>query len=148
MKDKIFLDTNVLVYAHDISAGPKHKIALKIVLDLWNSDSGLLSTQVLQELFISLTKKIPKPIETKLAKEIVSALLKWEVVINDGESILSAIEIHSQYQYSFWDSLIIEAAIRGGAVLLFSEDLPDGQVIEGVKIENPFLEARKESNLC
>ena len=138
IEDKIFLDTNVLVYAHDISAGAKHKIAKKIVIDLWDSGSGLLSPQVLQEFFVSVTKKIPKPIETKLAKEIVSALLKWEVIVNDGEDILSSIEIHSRYHYSFWDSLIIEAAIRGGATLLLSEDFSDGQVIEGVKIKNPF----------
>ena len=137
-EDKVFLDTNVLVYAHDISAGEKHEIAQRIVLDLWNSNLGLLSTQVLQELFVTLTRKIPRPIETKLAKEIVSVLLKWEIMVNDGESILSAIEIHSRHHFSFWDSLIIEAAIRGGATLLLSEDLPDGQIIEGIKIKNPF----------
>ena len=74
-EDRIFLDTNILVYAYDISAGAKHKIAQKIVVDLWNSNSGVLSTQVLQEIFVTLTRKIPKPIKTKLAKEIVSALL-------------------------------------------------------------------------
>ena len=137
-EDRIFLDTNVLVYAHDISAVAKHKIAQKIVFDLWNSNSGVLSTQVLQELFVTLTGKIPKPIKTKLAKEIVSALLKWEIVVNNGESILSAIEIQSQHHFSFWDSLIIEAAIRGGATLLLSEDLPDGQIVEGIRIKNPF----------
>jgi len=115
-EDRIFLDTNILVYAYDISAGAKHKIAQKIVVDLWNSNS----------------------IKTKLAKEIVSTLLKWEVVVNNEESILSAIEIHAQHHFSFWDSLIIEAAIRGGATLLLSEDLPDGQIVEGLRIKNPF----------
>jgi len=137
-EDRIFLDTNILVYAYDISAGAKHKIAQKIVVDLWNSNSGVLSTQVLQEIFVTLTRKIPKPIKTKLAKEIVSTLLKWEVVVNNEESILSAIEIHAQHHFSFWDSLIIEAAIRGGATLLLSEDLPDGQIVEGLRIKNPF----------
>ena len=135
---KTFLDTNILVYAHDISAGIKHQTARKIIIDLWNSGSGLLSTQVLQEFFVIITKKIPKPIKPELAEKIVSDLLMWKVIVNDGESILTAIKIHSQYHYSFWDSLIIESAIAGGATLLLSEDLSDGQIIEGVRIQNPF----------
>ena len=141
MKDyKVFLDTNILIYAHDTSAGKKHTLARNIVLELWESGEGVLSTQVLQEFFVCITKKIPKPLDVKLAKEIVNNLLKWDVVINNGESILEAIEIHIQHKYSFWDSMIIEAAIRGNASLLLSEDLSDGQIINGVKIKNPFLE--------
>ena len=137
---KVFLDTNILIYAHDTSAGKKHELARNIVLELWESGEGVLSTQVLQEFFVSVTKKIPKPLDVKLAKEIVNNLLKWDVVINNGESILEAIEIHIQHKYSFWDSMIIEAAIRGNTTLLLSEDLSDGQIINGVKIKNPFLE--------
>lgn len=99
----------------------------------------MLSTQVLQELFVALTKKIPKPLDAESAKIIVSDLLKWDVIINDGESILEAIAIHAQYKYSFWDSMIIEAALQSGADLLLSEDLADGQTIGGLTINNPFL---------
>lgn len=135
---KIFLDTNVLIYAHDTSAGRKYEIARETVLDLWNRGQGLLSTQVLQEFFFSVTRKIPRPLEVRVAREIVEDLLKWEVVVNSGDSILAAIEIHSRYKYSFWDALIIQAAIQGGAILLLSEDLSDGQTIQRVKIKNPF----------
>lgn len=138
--DKIFLDTNIIIYAYDISAGKKHEIARKIILESWDSKLGLISTQVLQELFVSVTRKIPKPLDVNLAKEIIKDLLKWHVVINDEESILDAIEINLQHKYSFWDSMIIQAAIRGGARLLLIEDLTDGKVINRVTIKNPFKE--------
>lgn len=112
--DKIFLDTNIPVYGYDASAGSKHEIARKIIMDLWNSGLGLLSAQVLQEFFVSVTRKAPRPLEVKLAREVISDLLKWDVVVNDGESILEAMEIHSRYKYSFWDSMVIQAARRGG----------------------------------
>jgi len=98
----------------------------------------VISTQVLQEFFVNVTQKIPKTLDKRLAKDIVSDLLKWDVVVNDGESIIEAIEILSRYGYSFWDSLIIEAAIRSGAVVLLSEDLTHGQIINGLTIKNPF----------
>ncbi len=138
-EDKVFLDTNILVYAHDISAGEKHKIALEIMENLWDSGLGILSTQVLQEFFSIATKKIPQPLSIRSAKEVISVLLAWDVVINDGNSILEAIDIYEQQKYSFWDSLIIQAAIKGNASLLLSEDLPGGKTIEGLKIETPFI---------
>jgi predicted nucleic acid-binding protein len=136
--DKIFLDTNIIIYAYDSTAGEKYKKAKKILADLWVSGLGIVSTQVLQEFFVNVTKKIPNPLNIKLAKEIVADLLKWDVVVNDGESILKSVEIILKYKYSFWDAMIIEAAIKGGAVLLLSEDLSDGQKIKGVTIKNPF----------
>lgn len=136
---KAFLDTNILIYAHDISAEQKHEVARKIVLELWESGQGVLSTQVLQEFFYGVTKKILQPLDAQVAKELVGHLLRWDVMVNDGESILKAIDIHQRYQYSFWDSMIIQAAVKGDAALLLSEDLIDGQVINGVRIKNPFV---------
>jgi len=136
--DKVFLDTNIIIYAYDVSAGKKHEVAKKIFAQLWDSGFALISTQVLQEFFVNVTQKIPKLLDKRLARDILKDLLKWDVVINDGESVLGAVEILLRYGYSFWDSLIIEAAIRGGAVALLSEDLPDGQIISGVTIKNPF----------
>jgi predicted nucleic acid-binding protein len=136
--DKVFLDTNIIIYAYDASAGEKHHIAKKIFAELWDSGLGVVSTQVLQEFFVTITHKIPKTLDKRLAKDIVSDLLKWDVVVNDGESIIEAIEILLRYGYSFWDSLIIGAAIRGGAGVLLSEDLSHGQIIHGVTIKNPF----------
>jgi predicted nucleic acid-binding protein len=135
---KVFLDTNIIIYAYDVSAGDKHVVASKIMLDLWDSGLGVISTQVLQEFFVNVTQKIPKPLDKRLAKDILSDLLKWDVVVNDGESILEAVEILFQYGYSFRDSLIIEAAMRSGSELLLSEDLTHGQIINGLTINNPF----------
>ena len=135
---KIFIDTNIIIYAYDVSAGKKHRVAGNILNDLWDSGQGVISTQVLQEFFVNVVQKIPKPIDKKLAKEIVRDFLKWHVVVNNGGSILDAIDIYEKYGYSFWNSMIIEAAIKGGAVVLMSEDLHHGQVISGVTIRNPF----------
>ena len=137
-EDKIFIDTNIMIYAYDVSAAEKHQIASHILSDLWNSGLGVLSTQVLQEFFVNIVQKIQKPIDQKLAKEIVRDFLRWQVVVNNGDSIPDAIDIRDKYRYSFWDSMIIEAAIKGGAVFLMSEDLQHGQVISGVTISNPF----------
>ncbi len=135
---KVFLDTNIIIYAYDVSAGDKHEIARKIMVDLWDSGLGVISTQVLQEFFVNVTQKIPKLLDKRLTKDILSDLLKWDVVVNDGESILEAVEILFKYGYSFWDSLIIEAAMRSGSELLLSEDLTHGQIINGLTINNPF----------
>jgi predicted nucleic acid-binding protein len=135
---KMFIDTNILIYAFDVSAGKKHQVASHILNDLWNSGLGVLSTQVLQEFYINVVQKIQKPIDQKMAQEIIRDLLKWHVVVNNGDSILDAIDISEKYGYSFWDSLIIEAALTGGVSVLLSEDLQHGQVISGVTISNPF----------
>jgi len=136
--DKAFLDTNIIVYAYDRSAGKKHRLAADIMIELWESGRGVISTQVLQEFFVIATKKIPRPLKGNVVKEIINDLLTWEVVVNDGDSILSAIDIHLKYKYSFWDSMIIDAALKGGATVLYSEDLSDGQTVKGVTIKNPF----------
>ncbi|MBN1831488.1 MAG: PIN domain-containing protein [Deltaproteobacteria bacterium] len=136
--DKTFVDTNIIIYAYDVTAGKKHEAAENILADLWNSGLGVISTQVLQEFFVNVVQKIPNPIDKKQAKEIIRDFLKWHVVVNTGESIIEAINISQKFNYSFWDSMIIEAAIAGGAGVLLSEDLQDGQIINDVNIMNPF----------
>ena len=138
-EDKVFLDTNILVYAYDVSSGSKHDVARNIVTDLWNHRTGVLSIQVLQEFFISVTKKIPKPLDVKTTKDIVRDFLLWEAVENDGELMLAAMDVQMKYQYAFWDSLIIAAAVKSGVSMLLTEDLSNGQIIEGVLIKNPFV---------
>ena len=140
---RTFIDTNIIIYAYDASSGSKHERAREILMELWNSGDGVLSTQVLQELFVCLTGKIAKPMGARQAREIISDLLKWDVVVNDGNSILNAIEIHLKYRYSFWDSMIISSAIRANATNLLSEDLSHGQRIQWLKILNPFLDETK-----
>ena len=139
MKDvKVFLDTNILVYAYDSSSGEKHGKAVEIMRGLWNSGQGMLSTQVLQEFFVSATRKIEKPLDASAAKGIIKDLLKWKTVTIDGEIILEAINLHEQRKYSFWDSAIIASALEGGAGVLYSEDLSDKHTVKGLVIKNPF----------
>lgn len=136
---RIFLDTNILVYAYDVSAEKKHEAARDIVLNLWDSGRGILSTQVLQEFFVTATRKIAHPLPVKTAREIVTDLLLWDVVVNDGDIIRKAIDLHERHKLAFWDAMIIEAAKRGGAKVLLSEDLSHGQALSDVIIKDPFL---------
>jgi len=135
---KVFVDTNVLVYAHDTTAGRKRDMAMEAILELWNHETGVISTQVLQELFVSLTQKIPIPIDGRKARTILEDLCAWDVVVNDEQSVLAAIDLKAKYKLSFWDSLILEAARRSGATTLYSEDFSNGQQVGGLTIVNPF----------
>jgi predicted nucleic acid-binding protein len=136
--DKYFVDTNILIYAYDLSAGEKHEKAKRILIGLWETGGGMLSLEVLQEFFVNITRKVSKPLEVNRAKEIIQDFLKWDLVLADGESVVEAIELHDRYQFSFWDAMILQAALRGGASFLLSEDLAEGQTIGGLKIKNPF----------
>ena len=138
-KGKFFVDTNLLVYAYDSSAGKKWKTSLEVLSLLWTHRTGVISTQVIQELFVSLTQKVKNPIRPEMAKEIISDLVQWPLVVNDGKNILRAIDLQIKYHLSFWDSLILQAAITSKSEFLLSEDFQDGQVIESVTIVNPFL---------
>jgi predicted nucleic acid-binding protein len=135
----VFVDTNILVYAYDSSAGDKHEIAKKEIAALWDSGQGLISTQVLQELYVTLTKKVPKPVSPDLAKPIIQDLLQWKVITNDGTSILEAIEIQKKHLLSFWDALVVQAAVKGGADVLLTEDFEPGRSLDGLTIRNPFF---------
>jgi predicted nucleic acid-binding protein len=139
MPDKYFVDTNVLLYAHDRSAGLKHERARQLVEQLWDSRQGVLSTQVLQELCISLRRKIARPLPVEEIRRIIQDYLSWEIVINDSASVLQALEIELRYQTSFWDALILQAAESSGATILYSEDLAARQKYGAVQVINPLL---------
>jgi predicted nucleic acid-binding protein len=139
-ENRVFLDTNILIYAYDASAGQKNRTAKELLVELWKSKTGMLSTQVLQEFFVSVTTKIQKPLSIEKTKLIIRDLLHWEVIINDETSILNAIDIHKKHQSSFWDAMILQAAVNRGARLLYTEDMTHGQVVQGVRIVNPFKE--------
>ena len=138
MSDKIFVDTNILIYAHDIDSGLKHDTAVKVITDLWERANGILSNQVLQEFYIVVTRKIPKPISLSEARAIIKNYLKWQIEENNSNSILRASEIQEKHNISFWDALIVTAAEQAGAAKILTEDMNSGQTIEGVLIENPF----------
>jgi predicted nucleic acid-binding protein len=137
-ENRTFIDTNIIVYAYDVTAGEKHETAKKLLMGMWRSGLGLVSTQVLQELYVTLTRKIPRPVKPAQAAEIVQDMLTWDVVVNDGATILEAAALEAKEKLSFWDALIVVAAARGGAQTLLSEDLSDGRAIAGVRIVNPF----------
>ena len=139
MSDRTFVDTNILVYAHDADAGEKHATAAKSVAELWESRNGIVSTQVLQELYITLTRKAAAPVKRNIARRLIRNYLMWEVVLNDGATVLHASEIEENYHLSFWDGLIVAAAYSKNAAVILTEDLNHDQRIEGIRIQNPFL---------
>lgn len=138
MSDKYFVDTNVLMYAHDRSAGVKHSRASALVQSLWNSGEGVLSTQVLQELCINLRRKANPPLTIDETRRLLQDYMSWEVVVNTPESTIHALDIEIRYKLSFWDALIIHAAERSGAETLYSEDLSDGQTYGMIRVINPL----------
>jgi len=139
MRDNIFLDTNILVYAHDLDSGDKHDVAAKIIHQLWESKNGVLSTQVLQEFYVTLTKKMPRPLNRVATRKILKEYFSWQVVINDLQIIFQASEIEEDYKISFWDALIVSAAYSKNVATILTEDLNHGQYIEGIFIQNPFI---------
>jgi predicted nucleic acid-binding protein len=138
MNAKIFVDTNILIYAHDIDAARKHEVARELVASLWNQRTGVLSTQVLQELYVNVTRKITVPIKPFEARTIVRAYMPW-VIETRAEMVLAASEIEERNRISFWDALIVAAANQAGAATIVTEDLNHGQRIEGILIQNPFI---------
>ena len=139
MSAKVFVDTNVLIYSHDLDAGVKHDVAAALVRDIWERRHGVISTQVLQEFYVNVTRKIPAPLSHASARGILQSYFTWQVELNSPETILFASEIEEHHQLAFWDAMIVAAAVRGGAEWILTEDLNHGQVIEGVQIKNPFL---------
>lgn len=133
-----FCDTNVLVYAYDLSAGEKRQKAKDLVERLWATGSGVLSVQVLQELFVTLTRKASPPLPPKEARQIVEDLATWRVVEPNSRDVLEAIDISLRWGVSFWDAMVLCAARKGGASVLWSEDLTHGEDYDGVVVSNPF----------
>jgi predicted nucleic acid-binding protein len=137
-----FVDTNVLVYAHDASEPEKQSRARTILEELWTTRSGVLSTQVLQEFYDVATAKQRLAMMPATAREIVSLYSTWDVVTIDPVVILAATRLHEHGQVLFWDALIIEAARVAGAERILTEDLADGSTFDGVRIEDPFTDRR------
>jgi predicted nucleic acid-binding protein len=138
MADKYFVDTNILLYAHDPSAGTKRDRARQVLERLWMSGEGVLSTQVLQELCVNLQRKVKPAVPPIEIRRLLQDYLSWDVVANTPESTIHALEIEMRYKISFWDALILHAAEIGGAAVLYSEDLASAQKYGSVRVVNPF----------
>ena len=137
MSARVFLDTNVLVYADDADAGPKRDRAQAILRECFTGAHGVLSTQVLQEFFVVSTRKLG--VAAEVARRKVELLARLDVVDIRVELILAAIDLHRLHAVSFWDALVVKCAAASGCGRLLTEDLHHGQTIDGVRIENPFL---------
>jgi predicted nucleic acid-binding protein len=136
--ERRFFDTNILIYAHDTSDPHKHAIAASLVADAFESRSGTLSTQVLQEFYATSTGTWRPSLARAEARLLVSAYAEWPLVTIDATLIVIASELEEAQSLSFWDSLIVEAAKRAGATVLLSEDMQHGRSFGSILVENPF----------
>ena len=133
-----FVDTNVLLYANDATAGERHEAARALVDRLWRDRCGALSIQVLQEFFVNVTRKVAKPIDPESAAERMKSLSRWRVHSPLPDDVVAAAIWSTRHQLSFWDAMIVRSAAELRCHTLWTEDLNDGQVIEGVRLANPF----------
>jgi predicted nucleic acid-binding protein len=135
-----FLDTNILFYAYDRSAGQKHNLAVQLVEGCWENENGCISIQVLQEFFVTVTRKLSKPLDLLTARQIVADLAQWRVHSPEVNDLLQALDFQERYQLSFWDAMIVQSAAHLGCKQLLSEDLNHSQVYGNVQVINPFKE--------
>ncbi len=136
---KIFVDSNILIYAHDSDAGGRQRRAAAALAQLWDLRAGCLSTQVLQEFYVNVTQKIKSPLPKSAAREVVRNYAPWVHSLITPATVLRASDIGETWLLSFWDSMILAAAEQSAAAQLFSEDLNHGAIIAGIKIVNPLL---------
>lgn len=135
---RIFVDTNVLVYSYDTDAGIKHETARSVLRELWESRTGAVSTQVLQEFYVTVTRKLPKPLAQQTARKIIDTYRAWPVHRPQVSDVTLASELEERHKLSFWDALVITSAQQSEAQSLLSEDLQDGQRFGELVIVNPF----------
>ncbi len=139
MSDRTFVDTNILIYAHDVDAKSKQHVAKSLLAKLWSDRTGVVSMQVLQEFYVNVTRKISSPLPKNLARVVTNSYAIWCVETTTTE-ISSAFRIEDESHIGFWDALIVASAAKSGASRILSEDLNARQMIAGVRIENPFVE--------
>jgi predicted nucleic acid-binding protein len=138
MSAKTFIDTNVLIYAHDLDQKEKRSIAQRLLIELLKNRSGVLSPQVLQEFYVNVTRKIAKPLTKRAAREIVEDFRVW-CIDTTAIEVTTAFRIEDEAKISFWDAMICASALKAGAEVILSEDMNSGQKVAGIRIENPFL---------
>ncbi|MBV9183515.1 MAG: PIN domain-containing protein [Acidobacteria bacterium] len=134
-----FVDTNVLVYALDASAGVKRTGAAQLLERLWETGTGCVSVQVLQEFFVAITRKVPQPLSIEEAAERLREFGGWKTFVPTVPDVLAAVALHRESQITFWDAMVVQAAAELGCHLLWTEDLNDGQSLRKVRIRNPFM---------
>ncbi len=135
---KQFVDTNIFIYAYDLSAPEKSKTAKKLIAGLWESALGVISIQVLQELYVNLTKKLPNPVSREQASLIVTDLGQWHLHRPNLTDLQRALTIEKEHNISFWDAMIVSSALQMDCKVLWTEDLNSGQYLTDLVVLNPF----------
>ena len=138
MSEKVFVDSAILIHAHDVEAGEKRAIAEHVLRQLWQDENGTLSTQVLQEFYVHITRNIATPVSRRDARDLINAYRVWPVATLDVGDVLAASEFEERFQINFWDATIVAAALKSGAAVLLSEELHPGRGISGLEGRNPF----------
>ena len=138
-EDLTFVDSNILVYAYDVDSGPKHIRAKNAVAGLWRSQTGTVSIQVLQEFYVIVTRRLPKQLDARSAREVIATYQAWPVYSHNVSDVISASELEGNHAIGFWDALIVVAARQSGCTRLLSEHLEAGQWIAGLQVFNPLL---------
>ena len=142
MSVKRFVDTNILLYAKDASEPAKQPVAEALMHELWQSRTGRLSVQVLNEYFVNVTQKLDPGLTKAEAWSDLEALTAWEPQVIDFELMTLAFKIQGRYCLSWWDSLIVAAAVFLDCDEILSEDLSAGQIYEGILVTNPFVQPK------
>lgn len=134
-----FVDTNLLLYAHAPEPASKREIAKGLLQELWVESAGVISTQVLQEFYVNLTRNTSILVSPAIARDLAAKYAQWDVAIIEPADVLAATRLEQDARINFWDALIVVAAAKSGAERILSEDINPGQRLLGVRIENPFL---------
>jgi len=135
-----FVDTNILVYGYDLTAGDKHLLAKRLLDKLWSDSTGCLSTQVLQEFYVTVTRKVRQPLPPETASRHVEDLGQWLTHSPTIRDLIEAIHLQQQSKLSFWDAMLVTSAKQLDCEILWTEDMNRGQTLGGVKIQNPLSE--------
>jgi len=136
MNARSFFDTNILVYTDDAESPAKQRRALELVAEHRRAGTGVVSLQVLQEYFVTVTRKLN--VDARVARRKVELLAEFDVAAPGVADILAAIDLHRLHEFSFWDALILRAARQSGCSVLFSENFQHARIADGVRIVNPF----------
>ncbi len=136
MNARSFFDTNILVYADDKRAAAKQNRAIDLVAEHRRNGTGVVSLQVLQEYFVTVTRKLN--VDSRLARRKVEILSEFDVVVPEVADILAAIDLHRLYAFSFWDALVLRSAQQAGCSVLLSEDFQHDRTVDGIQVVNPF----------
>ena len=136
--DRIFIDTSLLVHAHDLDSGLKRAIAEQVLTQLWEDETGVLSTQVLLEFYAALTGAIASPVPRRAARELMHAYSAWPVITLDATDVQAASDFEERYRLPYRDALAVVAARKSGAALLLSDSVRPYRPITGLDVQNPF----------